>query len=117
MVFDIPNIPPFSLCKVKDDLSNNLAQRRLVCNCTFCHQFVRSNISLMCSTVEDWDYILELRNKTREYFANTEILLKEKHYEYLSKFTGKIWMVRYDNQNIGFLKLNGSLKNLVKLIF
>lgn len=107
MTFEVSNPSPIFLCKVGTDLSGNLKQRRLDCNCTFCHQMAKSEIILVDYDKNDWDYILELRNKTRENFGNDNILLKKEHYDYLSKFAGKIWMVKYDNENVGFLKLNG----------
>lgn len=67
---------------------------------------LNSEITIKRSTRDDWDYILELRNNTRQFYENTNILTKDEHYAYLEKANVTIWIAYYGNEKIGFLKLN-----------
>lgn len=67
-----------------------------------------NKLQLVKSTKDDWDYILDLRNSTREFYCNTEIIQKEDHYRYMEMTDATVWIAYLKKQKIGFLKLNGT---------
>lgn len=67
-----------------------------------------NKLQIVKSTREDWDYILDLRNNTREFYCNTEIIQKEDHYRYMSNTDAIVWIAYLRKEKIGFLKLNGT---------
>lgn len=67
-----------------------------------------NKLQIVKSTREDWDYILDLRNSTREFYCNTEIIQKEDHYRYMEMTDAIVWIAYLKKQKIGFLKLNGT---------
>lgn len=67
-----------------------------------------NRLSIIKATKDDWDFILNLRNSTREFYCHTEIIQKEDHYRYMENTDAIVWIVYLKNTKIGFLKLNGS---------
>ena len=69
---------------------------------------VSSNIYIKELKLIDWDYVLKLRNKTRKFYNNSDIVTKDEHYNYMSNTSAIFWIVYYNNERVGFLKLNNS---------
>ena len=77
---------------------------------------MNSKITIKKSTRDDWDYILELRNNTRQFYGNTNILTKDEHYAYLEKANVTIWIAYYGNGKMGFL-IDQKLRNNITIHF
>lgn len=67
-----------------------------------------NNLHIVKAIKDDWDYILDLRNETREFYLHTEIIQKDDHYRYMSNTDAIVWIAYLKKEKIGFLKLNGT---------
>ena len=74
--------------------------------------------------VEDWDFILKIRNeeKYRMYFYEQKKISKEEHYEYLKKMSTNSnffnWIICYDSKDVGYIRiLNEDISIMMDLEF
>lgn len=68
-------------------------------------------ISLRIVVVEDWDFVLDLRNEKdfRKYFQNQEHIEKNEHYEYLNKQKNNPnffnWIICDNSDDVGYVRI------------
>ena len=67
------------------------------------------NVILKSVDKKDWDFILDLRNESRKYFLQNEIITKKTHYNYMEKNLNnprfKIWIIYSEKQKLGYVRL------------